>query len=68
MAEKSYKDGYVKCGECLNLESYWKNGAIAFFMCRVKPVSMKKLETRWRLCNCFTHTNQPPTERKNQIK
>ena len=46
VSEKGYDKGYVQCSECQNLESYWKNGSIAFFMCRVKPVTLKRLENR----------------------
>ncbi|MCW4017921.1 MAG: hypothetical protein NWF00_04475 [Candidatus Bathyarchaeota archaeon] len=68
MSEKNYGTGHVQCCECRNLESFWKNGAVVFFMCRVKPVAMKKLDNRWRRCQWFIHTNDSPLERKNEIK
>ncbi|XES77372.1 MAG: hypothetical protein ACBZ72_00480 [Candidatus Bathyarchaeia archaeon] len=68
MSEKGYENGYVKCSECRNLESYWKNGALVFYMCRLRPVAMKKQDNSWRRCRFFIHTNDSPIERQNQIK
>ena len=63
-----YNEGYVLCRECQNLESYWKGDELVFFMCRHSAVSMKTLETRWRKCSKFEHTNESPTKRRNQIQ
>jgi hypothetical protein len=66
--EMSYAEGYVLCCECRNLESFWKDGEFAFFMCRLNAVSMKTLEIQWRKCERFEHTNEPPTKRRNEIQ
>jgi hypothetical protein len=68
LSEKGYETGYVQCGDCRNLESFWKNGELVFFMCRLRPVAMKKLDNRWRRCRCFIHTNDSPLDRRNEIK
>jgi hypothetical protein len=68
MSEIGYGDGYVQCADCQNLESYWKNGEVAFFVCKTRPVTLKKLESRWRKCKNFNHTNEPAISRRNEIK
>jgi hypothetical protein len=68
MDTEGYAKGLVRCTDCLNLESYWKNGTAAFFMCRVKPLAFKKLKSRWIHCRSFMHTNDSALNRKNNIK
>jgi hypothetical protein len=68
MVEEGYSNGDVQCVDCQNLESYWKDGELAFFMCKTNSVTMKKLESRWRKCKNFMHTNEPAHDRRNDIK
>ncbi|MCW4006977.1 MAG: hypothetical protein NWF04_10385 [Candidatus Bathyarchaeota archaeon] len=63
-----YEKGFVQCCDCKNLESYWKDGNVVFFLCRFKPVAMKTLYQRWRRCKFFTYTTQTPLDRRNNIK
>jgi hypothetical protein len=66
--EMSKVKGFVLCSKCRKLESYWKGGEFAFFMCRINGVSMKTLENHWRKCGKFERTNQSPTRRINELK
>ena len=68
VSEKGYDKGYVQCVDCRNLESYWKDGSVGFFMCRVKLLAMKQLKGRWRHCKYFIHSNEPPQERRNEVQ
>ena len=68
MIEKGYSNGDVQCVDCLNMESYWKDGELAFFMCKTNSVTMKKLERRWRKCKNFSYIDEPALNRRNNIK
>ena len=68
LTEKTYGNGYVQCERCRNLESYWKNGNFVFFMCRLKPISLKNLDDRWVRCSCFMFAKKSPLRRRKEIR
>jgi len=68
MIDEGYGNGNVQCADCRNLESYWKNGEVAFFACKENSVTLKKLEIKWRKCKNFAYTSESPLNRKNDIK
>jgi hypothetical protein len=68
MTEEGYSNGDVQCVDCRNMESYWKNGEVAFFICKTNSVALKKLEPRWRKCKNFIHTNEPALNRRKEMK
>jgi hypothetical protein len=68
LTEKRFGNGQVQCEHCRNLESYWKNGNFVFFMCRLKPISLKKLDDRWVQCSWFMFAKKSPLRRRKEIR
>ena len=68
LTEKRYGHGMVQCEHCRNLESYWKNGNFVFFMCRLKPISLRNLDDHWVKCSCYLFAKKSPLRRRKEIR